>query len=100
MLISRPLGVSWYYTPPPLSYLCIFQLYHLSKCILGSWLTERLLKMSVFGQFAGGLDERDAEASVLRLAEQKIFSIWFFSIERDIGLVNLCIQINHFCIYS
>ena len=50
-------------------------------------MSERLLRITLLGQFAGGLDERDCKTTVLRLAEQNVSSLWFFSIERDVGLV-------------
>ena len=60
------------------------QLYHLSKRVLGTWLTGKLLRLTAFGQFAGGVSERETSAVVRRLAERNISSIWFFSIERDL----------------
>lgn len=60
------------------------QLYHFSKRFLGIWLTERFLKATVFGQFAGGLDEAEVKKVVCKLAQRKISSIVFFSIERDL----------------
>ena len=61
------------------------QLYQLSKRILGQWLTEKVLRASVFGQFAGGVSETDTEKVVRKLVDKGISSIWFFSIERDLG---------------
>lgn len=56
----------------------------MSKRILGDWLTGKILKATVLGQFAGGLDEVDTEAMVKRLAARNISTIWFFSIERNL----------------
>ena len=63
----------------------LLQLYQLSKRILGRWLTEKVLRASVFGQFAGGMSETDTKRVVRKLADNGISSIWFFSNERDLG---------------
>lgn len=40
--------------------------------------------MTVFGQFAGGVNAEESENVVRLLAERNISSIWFYSIERDL----------------
>ena len=67
--------------------ICPLQLYHISKRLLGNWLTEKLLKLSVFGQFAGGINEVESEVVVKKLALHGISSIWFYSDEKDLGWV-------------
>ena len=60
------------------------QLYKLSKRLLGSWMTEKLLRASVFSQFTGGVDEAESEGVVRKLADHGISSIWFYSDEKDL----------------
>ena len=61
------------------------QLYHLSKRLLGKWMTEKLLRASVLSQFAGGVNEAESEVVVRKLANHGISSIWFYSDEKDLG---------------
>ena len=61
------------------------QLYHLSKRLLGEWMTEKLLRASVLSQFAGGVNEAESEVVVRKLASHGISSIWFYSDEKDLG---------------
>lgn len=60
------------------------QLYSISKRVLGRWLTEKILRATVFGQFAGGVDEKDTLATVQKHAKRNISSIWNYSTEQDI----------------
>jgi len=52
--------------------------------MLGPSVTEKVLKATVFGQFAGGLNERECRRAVMRLADSGVSSIWFYSIEKDL----------------
>ena len=63
------------------------QLYNLSRKLLGRWITGKLLRATVFGQFAGGVDEEDSVKTVERLAQRNISSIWNYSIEQDVRYV-------------
>jgi len=60
------------------------QLYSISKRVLGRWLTEKILRATVFGQFAGGVDEKDTLVTVQKHAKRNISSIWNYSTEQDI----------------
>ena len=46
-----------------------------------------MLRATVFGQFAGGVDEEDSVKTVERLAQRNISSIWNYSIEQDVRYV-------------
>ena len=59
-------------------------MYNISRRVFGVRLTEKLLRMTVFGQFAGGLDERDSERTVRQLADKGVSSIWFYSVDTDL----------------
>ena len=61
------------------------QLYQVSRRFLGRWITEKLLRASVFGQFTGGLNEAETEGVVKRLAWNGVSSIWFYSDEKCVG---------------
>ncbi len=56
----------------------------MSKKYLGLPVTKGLLRATVFGQFAGGLTERECQRTVERLAEAGVSSIWNYSTERDL----------------
>lgn len=62
----------------------ISQYYELSKKLLGPKVTESVLKATVFGQFAGGLNERETRGVAMRLAEAGVSSIWNYCIEKDL----------------
>ncbi len=62
----------------------LVQYFELSKKYLGLRITEQLLRATVFGQFAGGLTERESSRTVSRLAEVGVSSIWNYSTERDL----------------
>ena len=47
-------------------------------------MTEKVLKVTVFGQFIGGLDERESRKTVRHLADQGVCSIWNYSVEKDL----------------
>ncbi len=63
------------------------QLYGISKRLLGRWLTEKLMRATVFGHFAGGKDVEETAQTVRRLAGRGISSIWQYCIEQDIRWV-------------
>lgn len=46
-------------------------------------MTEKLLRLTVFGQFVSGLDEAESQETAQKWAGQGVASIWYKSVERD-----------------
>jgi len=42
------------------------------------------MRLTVFGQFVSGLDEKESQVTAKKLAERGVTSIWFRSVERDL----------------
>ena len=42
------------------------------------------MRLTVFGQFVSGLDEKESQVTAKKWAEQGITSIWYRSVERDL----------------
>ena len=60
------------------------QYYDLAKRYIGPVVTEKALRATVFGQFVGGINEREAKRTVRRLADAGVSSIWNYSTEKDL----------------
>ena len=62
------------------------QLFSIGQKLLGKRLFESLMRSTVFGQFAGGVDEADAAKTCAKLSRKGISSVWQYSVEQDIRL--------------
>ena len=60
------------------------QYYHLAKKYAGPVVIEKALRATVFGQFVGGMNEREAKRTVRRLADAGVSSLWSFFKEKDL----------------
>ena len=62
------------------------QLFSVGQKLLGKRLFESLMRSTVFGQFAGGVDEADAAKTCAKLSRKGISSVWQYSVEQDMRL--------------
>eukprot|EP00731_Ephydatia_muelleri_P022552 Em0015g135a len=60
------------------------KLFSVAQRLLGERLFESLLRGTVFGQFAGGVDEEDAAKTCAKLSRKGISSVWQYSVEQDV----------------
>ncbi|KAL5477160.1 hypothetical protein EMCRGX_G023912 [Ephydatia muelleri] len=60
------------------------KLFSVAQKLLGERLFESLLRGTVFGQFAGGVDEEDAAKTCAKLSRKGISSVWQYSVEQDV----------------
>jgi len=42
------------------------------------------MRLTVFGQFVSGLDEKESQVTAKTWADQGVTSIWYRSVERDL----------------
>ena len=70
----------------PLQHNTHAQLFSVAQKLLGEKLFESLMRRTVFGQFAGGVDEEDAAKTCAKLSRKGISSVWQYSVEQDVRL--------------
>ena len=62
-----------------------FQIMKISRKLLGKWLFEKLMKMTVYGQFVAGEDMQSIQAVVDRNIQYGVKSILDYCAEKDIS---------------